>query len=205
MNTSEKTDLIIPAFIKFQAAVKPIKRDKEVKVNKFSFKYAPLDTIMETIVPVLQSHGLAIMQSVDMDFLSTRLVHDSGQWLESCTFLNREHANMQGFGGEITYKRRYAMSALLGLVSDDDNDAPPVPRNSPTAGFFEQLSPRRQSYIADLAEIIKEKHADGNEWGAFEDYETITDGEEKVAIWSLLPSGVRSNLKKLNEAKKGAK
>ena len=71
---------------------------------------------------------------------------------------------------------------------------------------METLSPRRQSFLVDMAEIIKDKHADGNEYGAYEEYVQITDQEERVALWSLLPSKVRTSLTKLNQAEReGAK
>jgi hypothetical protein len=124
MKTSSETDKIYPAVIAMQHSLEAIERSKEVKTGKYSFKYAPLDAIMDKVKPLFASNGLAVMQGVDADVLTTRLIHQSGQWVESETHLNREHANMQGFGGEVTFKRRYALSALIGLVSDDDNDAP---------------------------------------------------------------------------------
>jgi hypothetical protein len=162
-----------------------------------------LDAITEYITPLMQACGLAFLQAVDNGALTTRIVHKSGQWIESETFLNREHANMQGFGGEITYKRRYALCSLIGIVSDDDVDAP---RHSPVQGSMEMLSPRRQSIITDVAEIIKDKFNDGNEYGAYEEYVQISDQDERVALWSLLPSKVRTCLTNLNKAEReGAK
>jgi len=203
MKTSEQTNEIYPAIFAMQKSLTPIKRDKVVKTGKYEFRYAPLDSIMEKLAPLFANNGLAMMQGVDADCLTTRIIHTSGQWVESQTFLNKDHANMQGFGGEVTYKRRYALSAMVGLVADEDNDAP---RHKPTDGSMETLSPRRQSFLADMAEIIKDKHADENEYGAYEEYVQITDQEERVALWSLLPSKVRTCLTKLNQAEReGAK
>lgn len=203
MKTSESITNIAQALYDLQGGMKTIARSKVVKTGKYEFRYAPLDTIMETITPLMQKSGLVVLQSVDTDVLTTRIMHKSGEWIQSETHLNKDHANMQGFGGEITYKRRYALSALIGLVSDDDNDAP---RHSATQGAMEALTPRRQSYLADIAEIIKEKFGQGEgEWGAFEEYQQITDGEERVALWSLLPSNIRSSIKKTGEANRPIK
>ena len=199
MKTSESIDKIIVAILGLQGDLKPVPRTKVVKIKSFEFRYAPLDAIFEYAIPLMQKYNLAFVQAVDESTINTRIMHESGQWIESNTFLNREHANMQGFGGEITYKRRYAFCSLLGIVSDDDVDAP---RHRPTGDSFENLTPRRQNFIADLAEIIKEKAKDANEYGAYEEYSGVTDQEERIALWSLLPSDVRSMLKKLNEAEK---
>jgi hypothetical protein len=129
-------------------------------------------------------------------------MHTSGQWVESATFLNREHGSMQGFGGEVTYKRRYALSALLGIVSDDDNDVPKVTARGALTDAFDALSTRKQNMILDLAEIIKEKHSDGQEVAAYEEYQSLSDNEEVMALWSVLPSNVRSSIKRLAEADK---
>lgn len=205
MKTSEQIDQITAALFVLQGELKPIARSKVVKTGKYEFRYAPLDAIVETIVPLLQKARLVFVQAVDADVLTTRLLHESGQWIQSETLLNRDHANMQGFGGEVTYKKRYALSSLLGIVSDDDNDVPKVTARGALTDAMDGLSTRKQNMIIDLAEVIKEKHSDGQEISAYEEYRGLTDNEEIMALWSLLPSNVRSSIKKLAEAdRKGA-
>lgn len=195
VKTSEQTAAIYSAIHLLQQELAPVKRSKVVKTGKYEFRYAPLDEIVEVLKPLFKTNGLAVIQAVDESSLTTRLIHTSGEWIESATHLNTDHANMQGFGGEVTFKRRYALSALLGIVSDDDNDAP---RHSATKGILESLSPRRQTLVTDVSEIVKEKFAEGNEWGAYEECLGITDVEEKTALWSLLPSNIRSAITKLS-------
>lgn len=205
MKTSEQIDQITAALFVLQGELKPIARSKVVKTGKYEFRYAPLDAIVETIVPLLQKARLVFVQAVDADVLTTRLLHESGQWIQSETLLNRDHANMQGFGGEVTYKKRYALSSLLGIVSDDDNDVPKITARGALTDAMDGLSTRKQNMIIDLAEVIKEKHSDGQEISAYEEYRALTDNEEIMALWSLLPSNVRSSIKKLAEAdRKGA-
>jgi hypothetical protein len=205
MKTSEQIDQITAALFVLQGELKPIARSKVVKTGKYEFRYAPLDAIVETIVPLLQKARLVFVQAVDADVLTTRLLHESGQWIQSETLLNRDHANMQGFGGEVTYKKRYALSSLLGIVSDDDNDVPKITARGALTDAMDGLSTRKQNMIIDLAEVIKEKHSDGQEISAYEEYLALTDNEEIMALWSLLPSNVRSSIKKLAEAdRKGA-
>jgi hypothetical protein len=205
MQTSQEIDKLSEALFGLQGKLKPITRSKVVKTGKYEFRYAPLDAIMEMLAPLMQSAGLMVAQGVDADVLTTRLMHTSGQWMQSETFLNREHASMQGFGGEVTYKRRYALSALLGIVSDEDNDVPKVTARGALTDAMDSLSTRKQNMVTDLAEVIKEKHAEGHEIGAYEEYQSLTDNEEIMALWSLLPSNVRSSIKKLAEADKAAR
>jgi hypothetical protein len=202
MKTSEQIELVAQGVFAVQGELKAVPRSKEVKAGKYSFRYAPLDAIAEYIVPIMQKHGLLFMQAVNADVLTTRVLHKSGQWIESETHLNRDHANMQGFGGEVTYKRRYALSALLGIVSDDDNDVPHITARGALTDAMEGLSTRKQNMIVDLAETIKDKFNQGLEVGAYEEYLGLKDNEEIMALWGLLPSNIRSSIKKLAEADK---
>ena len=59
MKTSETTKEIYPAIIGLQSEMETIARDKTVSQGKFSFKYAPLDSIMEKIKPLFAARGLA--------------------------------------------------------------------------------------------------------------------------------------------------
>lgn len=202
MKTSDSIELISAAVFALQGELRTMARSKVVKTGKYEFRYAPLDAIVEYVVPLMQKHGLMFMQAVNADCLTTRILHTSGQWMQSETHLNKDHANMQGFGGEVTYKRRYAMTSLLGIVSDDDTDVPHVTARGALTDAMDGLSTRKQNMVADLAEVIKEKHNAGQEIGAYEEYLALTDNEEIMALWGLLPSHVRSSIKKLAEADK---
>lgn len=90
--------------------------------------------------------------------------------------------------------------ALPGVVIPMPNlRYPKLPQSySYAKGILESLSPRRQTLVTDVSEIVKEKFAEGNEWGAYEECLGITDVEEKTALWSLLPSNIRSAITKLS-------
>lgn len=199
MKTSEQTDKVYAAVFAMQQALEPIERSKEVKTGKYSFKYAPLDAIMEKIKPLFGAHQLALMQAVDADVLTTRLIHASGQWVESETHLNREHANMQGFGGEVTFKRRYALSALIGLVSDDDNDAPALkrgPQAGARTGIGAELPEDWKIYLGDLADECSTLVNRGRAPEALTRIEESNlDADQRVYMEDQMDSKVRSALK----------
>ena len=164
MKTSELIENITKALFDLQGELKPVPRSKVVKVKSFEFRYAPLDAITEYITPLMQRHGLAFLQAVDSDCLTTRIIHKSGQWIESNTFLNKEHANMQGFGGEITYKRRYSLCSLLGVVSDDDVDVPislsiPARPSTESLGLDDETLRFIEELVVDTKEMCLEGRA----------------------------------------------
>lgn len=199
MKTSETTREIYPAIIALQSQMTTIKRDKEVKTGKYTFKYAPLDSIMEIMKPLFLANGLAIVQAVNADNLTSRLIHQSGEWIESETFLNRDHANMQGFGGEVTFKRRYALSALIGLVSDDDNDAPAAKKgivSGPRTGIGQDLPEDWKTWLRDLADDVSSRVNAGRVAQAIELIdEAQLDDDQRIYLEDQLASNIRSAIK----------
>lgn len=95
----------------------------------FNYSYADLPAIFEVINPLLKKNGLGFYQSVNGTQIKTVVFHvESGETIESNTEipqgvqLNKMN-DFQVLGSAITYIRRYAISSLLGLVTDKDTDA----------------------------------------------------------------------------------
>lgn len=117
---------LAPALVKAQAAMQAI--GKDATNPHFKNKYASLDTIIETIRPILGEHGLALTQTAEavadgkaLVVLST-LVHLSGETLTSSAYVPLAKQDAQGAGGALTYGRRYSLSALLCLATEEDDD-----------------------------------------------------------------------------------
>jgi hypothetical protein len=95
----------------------------------YGYSYADLPAIFEIINPLLKKHGLGFYQAVDGTDVVTVVFHvESAEQIESRTAIPQDVqlAKMNQFqvlGSAITYIRRYAISALLGLVTDKDTDA----------------------------------------------------------------------------------
>ena len=122
---SEEIDKIAPAFVAAQAEMESA--PKSADNPYFNSRYAPLPAIVEMLRPILAKHELAIMQTFtphegESVLLSTTLLHSSGQWLGGVLSVPVKKADPQAVGSAITYGRRYSLSALLGVVSDDDDD-----------------------------------------------------------------------------------
>jgi hypothetical protein len=122
---SETIEKIAPALIAFQSELPAIAKDKDNPY--FKSKYADLATISEAIKSPLAANKLAYTQHFEQQesqtvCVTTVLLHESGEWLANSCKLPVNKADAQGYGSAITYARRYGLSALLGLVSEDDED-----------------------------------------------------------------------------------
>ncbi len=93
----------------------------------YKSKYAPLNEILNLVRPILTRYGLSVIQAPSGDGeninISTVLLHQSGEWIEFPPLvLKADKVTPQGAGSAITYGRRYALSAVLGISSEDDDD-----------------------------------------------------------------------------------
>jgi hypothetical protein len=92
----------------------------------FKSKYAPLDAIVDATRPILAKHGLAIQQqplfSDGAAGVETIIIHKSGFETSSILLLPLKDQSPQGVGSAITYARRYALAAVLGLATEEDDD-----------------------------------------------------------------------------------
>jgi prophage tail gpP-like protein len=122
MKTSESQTSLLKALFDAQGAFPVIPKTKKGQAGNRAFMYAPLENIRDLIQPVLRANGLLLTHSTDGHTLLTRLEHISGEWRECSMPVNAEHANMQSYGIEITYRRRYSLQLVLGIVTEEDTD-----------------------------------------------------------------------------------
>lgn len=126
MNQSENINELASALSKAQGEMQAAIKDK---INPF-FKtsYADLGSVWDAARPVLSKYGLCVMQTTELIsdrnqiMMVTTLAHTSGQWVKSYLPLNPAKNDSQGLGAAITYLRRYSLSAIVGVVCDEDDD-----------------------------------------------------------------------------------
>ena len=92
----------------------------------FRSKYADLASVWETCRKLLADNGLSIVQLPDglednCLILDTTMMHSSGQWISSRMKMPLAKSDPQGFGSALTYARRYALAAIVGVYQDDDD------------------------------------------------------------------------------------
>ena len=182
----------------------------------FRSRYAALDAVIDAVIDALHSEGFALTQYTEPSengvTVRTVLLHESGDLL--CMgelFMPVVKNDPQGFGSAMTYCRRYALQAAMGIAPEDDDGqaaSKPAPKTSArisaTMGVLDSLEAGRQTIVVDVASAIKERFAADDIVGAYEEYNGLTDVEEKTALWSLLDSKVRSAIKKHGESLKAA-
>lgn len=113
------------ALLAFQA--EGVKLQKNAINPHFRNAYISLDSLIESVLPIANDCGVVVLQlptSVDgVPSLTTRLLHaESGEQIEATMPLQLEKPGPQAQGSAITYARRYALMAMLGLVADEDTD-----------------------------------------------------------------------------------
>lgn len=133
MKTSESINELATALAAVQGAMEPARMNA---VNPFlKNKYADLNSVIESVKLLLADNGLSYVQMPNtppIEYgpaigLTTRLMHSSGQWIEETYTMpmpseERGKSMMQVAGSAISYARRYALSAMLGIVADEDSD-----------------------------------------------------------------------------------
>lgn len=124
IQSNEIKDLAV-ALAKAQAQLKPAAKDA---VNPhFKSHYATLQSVWDAARPALTANGLSVAQTfaeTDGNRMSivTTLLHTSGQWMRGTLTMIPQRSDPQGIGSAITYGRRYALAAILGIVADEDDD-----------------------------------------------------------------------------------
>jgi hypothetical protein len=95
----------------------------------YGYTFADLPSIFEVINPLLKKHGLGFTQLICGQSVKTVIFHaESGELIECATDIPqgvqlKGQNEFQVLGSAITYIRRYALSAALGIVTDKDTDA----------------------------------------------------------------------------------
>jgi hypothetical protein len=129
----------------------------------FKSRYADLAEVVAACRAPLAKHGLCVIQQVVRDeagvMLRSTLAHASGQWIASEYSVIPVKADPQGWGSAITYARRYSLAALVGVVTDDDDDgnaasgrdaqAPQMPQNRPAQPKPIKAPPAKAKPIPD--------------------------------------------------------
>jgi hypothetical protein len=123
MTKSDSLKNIASALMLFHLKMETVK--KNATNPFFKQKYATLSNILDAIKVPLDESGLIFSQFPDgQNGLLSILIHaDSGEFIESTYEMVPAKNDPQGRGSAITYQRRYALAAILGLNIDDDDDA----------------------------------------------------------------------------------
>ena len=166
---SDKITNLAAAMLKVQKQLRPALKDN---YNNFTqSKYATLNSVMDACGEALIDNGIWITQyPVPVEGngsnlgLVTKLVHvESGEYQESLLVMPLPKSDPQGYGSALTYARRYGLSSMIGLVTEDDDAnmaCKGVPHDSLNYGFSDldrpgisAIKPRQNAVMENLPHI----------------------------------------------------
>lgn len=129
MDISQTTSAIAAAFIKAQADLEPVTKNRK----GYGYTYADLAAVDQSAREALSKHNLAITQTFEpsqgRDVLNVRttLWHESGEYISGVLSIpvpDMKGSNAaQNAGSAITYARRYSLAAMVGIITEDDDAA----------------------------------------------------------------------------------
>ena len=135
-SASTDFELVAAAFVAALGELKDVSRARTANAGTYQYRYADLGDALAEARPVLAAHGLAVFQVPTTDptgaTVATTVMHSSGQWLAFAPVRLPAGGTAQTIGSAITYARRYAVMAALGLATDDDDGAA-ASRGTPVA------------------------------------------------------------------------
>lgn len=161
MRTSQNTDCIYPAFIKAQREMGKLAKDSENPF--FKSKYASLEAVLEVVKPVFLQNGIAICQGSGTSGTGinviTRLIHESGQYIETDFPLPLSKQDAQAAGSASSYGRRYSLKGLASLAEEDDDGASasdnPDPRSDRSDDSMKEVTDGQLKELNHLFDTLK--------------------------------------------------
>ncbi len=218
MHTSEQLNELAPALARAQGEITGALKDSANPF--FKSKYADLASCWDACRSALTKNGLSVAQVTTVTdgklYLLTRLLHDSGQWIEGQTPVTPKDDTPQAMGSALTYSRRYALTAMVGVAQvDDDGNAGSGKGeiHSPKGDLGKNVDLDHARKVAlEMMAIMEAPAADGDhdESGkakkALEFHERVLnpDADLYVAVGEQLAASKRNSWKALiSLAKKG--
>ena len=168
MNKSESIKELATALSKFQGETNNAFKGKQ----GHGYAYADLASILEQSRPLLAANGLSVVQmpanaEAGHIAVETAILHSSGEWLEQVYAMpipeNKRNSGAQNMGSAITYARRYALAAALGIAQTDDdaslNEDIPTKADYYAAGDGDKNVIWGKLPVSVQTEIIKESES----------------------------------------------
>ena len=163
--------------LQFQNKLRKVGKD----AKGYNYSYASFDNVVETIAPELTAQGLGYTHTFDGQDIVCTLFNAEGETITSKLTLSTEILKgmnaSQSMGAAITYARRYTLTAILGLVTDDDTDGvvntPKTKQNTPQgqnmddnkawlntkSPEFEKVTAQVPNYsVDDLVKLARKKY-----------------------------------------------
>lgn len=155
MKQSENITELLNALAEIQNELPTMPKNSKA----YGYKYTDLDTITQIIKPILHKHNVGYLQSVGSENGATTLttrIFSKGEWIEDTAVLpiisSVKNNAAQTLGMSITYMRRYMLSAMLGITSDEDVDANNFVQNQQNNSASQKAKPQLKGGESTAAE-----------------------------------------------------
>jgi hypothetical protein len=156
------------ALVEFQADVPTISKNRTAKIKTrtgadYSYNYADLGDIWDAVRAPLNKNGLAVTQSLTggsdgWTGIKTTIWHKSGQHYAETVDVPTQDKTAQETGSQITYYKRYALAAALGISTEEDDDGQ-AGNDKPTAPLrttsTDTASAKQMNYLESLMRQAK--------------------------------------------------
>lgn len=164
----------------------------------FKSKYADLAACWDSCREPLSDNGLSVIQVPSADDIgvtvTTILAHSSGQWIKSTLRMVPKDGSPQSVGSAITYARRYALAAMVGLAQiDDDGNAASQPdkrADGRPEGWKTQDTRKVTEASKRIVDAVNNGHDVVEIWSEYKSDEVFA-----TAIWATLPNPVKNYIK----------
>lgn len=152
MKSSEQINDLAQALALAQGSMKSALRNS--RNPHFNYSYADLSAVIEAAREPLSKNNLAVVQTLDGSDVNTTkvetvLMHKSGQWISSTIEVRPTQQTPQGMGSAITYARRYAYAAIIGMASEEDDDGNTASQGSEKSAQQTSHAPAKEPLITD--------------------------------------------------------
>ena len=194
MKMSEQINELALALSKAQGQIKGALKDSSNPF--FKSKYADLTSVWEACREPLTKNGLAVTQTTspsDGVVVVTTLLHQSGQWIQGELYMKPTKDDPQGVGSCLTYARRYALAAMVGVAPEDDDANAASAKTDTNVKIANDVKNKVHEQSISCLEKGDE-HGLREIWAEF-------DADQKVTLWAMFSSQQRTAMKKLMEGK----
>lgn len=164
MNKSTDIDKLAQSLSQLQSEIQNVYKDK----SGYGYKYTELSSILDVVRPLCAKYHLAVSQlgdnnpaDPDVVGVETVLMHNSGQYISSSLYMrvtaSKGMSAAQAAGSVITYARRYALAAILGIAQTDDDAAAPREEIKP-------IDKTTEINLRALIDLKKVEEVEVNRW-----------------------------------------
>ena len=183
LQQTEDIQELAKALLEFHKLLSNTSLKKDSKNPHLRNEYLSLDNILQTVRPLLNECGLVVTQDLAGDYLVSTIMHTSGQMrVSSMPFhamdANRGTNKLQAIGGGITYARRYAISSILSINVDVDDDGNSFQGN-PQPKKKAKKKINKQQY-ANLCEWMMEENTRQRQKQILENYVLTSDQTKEI-------------------------